>query len=49
MAAAKEMKADAALEAALEESGELFMLKEEQKMSPQFFFRAYKIMSSVKH
>lgn len=36
MAAAKEMKADAALEAALEESGELFILKEECHSS--FFF-----------
>lgn len=44
MAAAKEMKADAALEAALEESGELFILKEEQKMSQHFFFQS----SSVK-
>lgn len=49
MAAAKELKADAALEAALEESGELFILREEQKMSQQFIFRADKIMSTVKH
>lgn len=48
MAAAKEMKADAALEAALEESGELLILKEECHCS-FFFFRADKIMSSVKH
>lgn len=38
MAAAKEMKADAALEAAFEESGELFILKEECHRS--FFFQS---------